>query len=191
MDNQNIAPNSPDSNNNPQPAAPVGGMNVIQPTDPNMASSTVNVGSFEPSVAAAPVPMSAPTPTPQPDMSTPSIERQWAPTPSGPFTTPRASLFFCGVATFAAFMFFTFGVGVNIWLKLVVMVLLSAASLYFAIKAYNSDQGSVTLLSFIISTMLVAGTVLGGGTYVYYYIKFKQLQNSFNSSSSSYSSSYD
>ena len=175
---------------NDKPEAPSGGMTNIQPLDSTIEPAKINVGTLpmppaesKPQEAPVAPEVSAPVSQipPMPSISSSSSSMDSSRANRAAFTGPREALGFTLLTLFTSFMFLTWGVGVNIWVKLIVLAIMSLASLYFSCKAYNSDNGSMVMVSLIISTLLVTATFVGGGTYVYYYLKFKQISNSFSS----------
>ena len=151
--------------------------------DPSIEAAKINVGNFAPPVE---------TNDPKPTFKAPdSKDEEWKPSNPGLFASPLSVFVISLLGLVTGIIFLTFGVSVNLWIKLIVMLILSGASVFFAVKAYSKNQNVYILVGLIVSVFLLMSTVVVGSTYTYYYFKFKALENSYrnySSSSSDYSS---
>lgn len=150
----------------------------LQP-DPNLSAATIGVSAAARAGNLSSAYQDLPQSTP---MKSPDIPTSWTPTKRPAFSNPRTVLLFSLFGVVAVILFLTFGIGINIWIKVILLLALSAGGLFSAMRAYESDNNTAILLSIIISTMLCVGTVIVGTTYLYYTYKFKQVTNSIQSS---------
>ena len=79
-----------------------------------------------------------------------------------------------GVTLLAVFLFLTvFNTNLGIWLKTIIMLLLSLASTLVSLKAYTATQKPHLLLSLVISGATLTGVILVGSIAIYFYESFK------------------
>jgi hypothetical protein len=176
-ENQHPTPVSPSVNPVVQPVivsqseaiAPTGPA-TLQP-DPRLQTATINTSPTTQVGVASPI-------YPDPTKPLPPVEKQWTPSSQSPFSNPQLVLLLSLFGVVAVIFFLTFGISINIWIKVVLLLLLAAAGLITALRAYATDNNTAILLSIIISTIIVVGTTVVGTTYIYYSIKLKQVTNS-------------
>ena len=189
-ENTNLTPASP-------PAAaesvPITHGIDLQP-QADVGPATIHVGGPGPVPAATPNPavqaapatqspsVAAPIP-PAPSINSSFNEQEWKSSSDNPMFSSSFILTYACLGLFAGIMFLTFGGSVNIWVKGVVMLLLSGSATFFAVKAYDSENSTNALLSMILSMILLVSSLTISSTYVYYYVKLKSIQNSYKSSS--------
>lgn len=76
-------------------------------------------------------------------------------------------------------IFMTFGSSAPAGVIIPVMLIMSGVSVFIGLKAYTADNSnSLTLLGFIISTVVLVMSLAGSSTYLYYYFKYKALVTS-------------
>lgn len=183
-ENQNTAA-VPSPNTNPviQPvvvpeSAPITstptGAAALQP-DPSLQTATINVSPVVRAGSAVPT-------YPEPLTPLPPVEKEWTPANQSIVSDPHLVLGLSLLSVVAVILFLTFGISVNIWIKVILLLVLSLTGLVMAVRAYAANHAVTILLSVIISTMMVVGTVVVGTTYIYYYIKIKQVTSAVQNS---------
>lgn len=147
MNENPVTPPQPTVNPNPQA--------IIQPVSADLQPATINV----PPVVTQPAPVFLSAP--------PEPVQEWkSKTPRG--DGAMLGILLAGVSLVFALVFFTFGLGWNTWLKLVLMLVSSGGGMFFGLKAYKTNnQNSALLVSIIIATILGVMTLIVGASTLY------------------------
>lgn len=165
--------------NNQLPNTAVAANETVAPPEPTILTS---VSVSEPVVAPAVAPATAstfnsPTTGSSLSMSGPKGFRKF----SIGSTAFGLTLGITGLAV--AFCILTFGVELNIWAQIGILLVVSLAALFASLKAYDNSKSGLSVVSLVIATLLACSTLVYGGTSLYYYYKFKALSEGFSNSS--------